>query len=534
MLARIQNTSRHFLKSNTSFSLKKLSKSNFFARSYHWTNPTFSGVGSFKNVSFEHSYNQQILDDVNFSIEGGSKITIMGQNGAGKSTIIKLLSGDLTADEGRVNINPGETVATAMQTMPLSARSNTVIEFFRSQFNTHTDPGSLLTTQIHKVLNEVHLDVNDIENRTISSFSGGQQARLLLAAALIKKPSILLLDEPTNNLDVAGINHLQAILMQTSQTVLVISHDEDFLNSFTDSVLYLDIFSKKVESYYGDYFYVKSEIAKRIKRENQQNARLAKEAQKKKEQAGVFANKGGGMRKVAKRMRTLAAKLEDDVVDVRKEDVALSNFQFPFSRASSSTLMDISSITTRCPKKGKLVVSALKNGSLKLQKGSRIHIHGPNGIGKTTFLERMVKGEAEGVEIGDGVRIGYYRQDFHNFDFEAKVMECLEESSSNHTKQEIRKIAAKFLLKGSTTQQQVKTLSEGQKALLSLACLNLQAPSVLVMDEPTNHVNFRHLPAVAQAVKDFQGAVICVSHDHDFVRDVDCKMELDLGYELNA
>jgi len=362
-------------------------------------------VSSFNDVSYAHVEGKPILDEVTFSVRGGSKVTIMGQNGAGKSTIINLIAGKILADEGDVNVKPAETVAVAMQTMPLSARNLTVTEFFRTQFSKRNDPGSKIEALISKALNEVQL-VAPFE-RTISSFSGGQQARLLLAAALITNPSILLLDEPTNNLDVAGIEHLRELIVNTKKTCLVISHDESFLNSFTDSVLYLDIFSKKIESYNGDYYFVKSEIEKRVKRENQANTRLQKEAQKKKDQANVFANKGGGMRKVAKRMRDKADKLEEDVVSVRREDVALSNFTFPFSTPhENGALMEIEKLSTRCPRTGDMVASRLKNGVIKLTKGSRLHIKGPNGIGKTTLLELITKGTAPGVVTGEGVRIG--------------------------------------------------------------------------------------------------------------------------------
>jgi ATPase subunit of ABC transporter with duplicated ATPase domains len=158
-----------------------------------------------------------------------------------------------------------------------------------------------LEAKIFRALNDVLLEAEG--NRIVKTFSGGQQARLLLAAALIQEPTILLLDEPTNNLDAGGLWHLQNLIQTTDKTCVVISHDEDFLNSFTDSVLYLDIFSKKVETYFGDYSFVKNEVKKRIRLENMKNARLAKEAQKKKDQANKFANKGGGTRKVAKKRR---------------------------------------------------------------------------------------------------------------------------------------------------------------------------------------------------------------------------------------
>ena len=212
-------------------------------------------VASFKNISFAHSFTKPILENVNFSIRGGSKVTIMGQNGAGKSTIINLLSRSIQPDEGAVSIVPGETVACARQTMPNAWRDFTVKEFFRTQFSGRglKPADHELEAKMAKALGEVRLSAAG--DRIIRSFSGGQQARLLLAAALIVDPSILLLDEPTNNLDHEGLWHLQCMIQETDKTCVVISHDEDFLNAFTDQVLYLDIYSKKVEVYAGDYFF---------------------------------------------------------------------------------------------------------------------------------------------------------------------------------------------------------------------------------------------------------------------------------------
>ncbi len=157
-------------------------------------------------------------------------------------------------------------------------------------------------------------------DRIVKSFSGGQQARLLLASALIQDPDLLLLDEPTNNLDKAGIEHLTKFLKDYQKTCIVISHDADFLNAFTKGVLYLDVFTRKVEQYMGNYFDVMADIAARIEKENRKNAQLAKQIQEKKDKAGVFAHKGGGMRLVAKRMRNLAEEMEEEMVEVRRED----------------------------------------------------------------------------------------------------------------------------------------------------------------------------------------------------------------------
>jgi len=381
-----------------------------------------------------------------------------------------------------------------------------------------------------KALADVLLhDIDTPGDRIVKSFSGGQQARLLLAAALIQEPSILLLDEPTNNLDADGLWHLQSLIQETDKTCLVISHDEDFLNAFTEQVLYLDIHSKKVETYDGDYFYVKSEIAKRIQRENTQNALLLKQAQVKKDQAGKFANKGGGLRKVAKTMRQKAADMEAAVVGVRREDTALKDFTLSAGKnKTTGPLLTIAQVSSYGRSSKPMA------NPVKLTKRSRVQVTGPNGIGKTTFLDMIVAGTAPGVVLTEGVTVGYYRQDFTNFDFESTVLQCLEEASNyKHTTEEIRKTAAAFLLRGShVMKQRVKTLSEGQKGLLSLSCLKLQKPSILIMDEPTNHINFRHLPALAKAVKSFDGAVLLVSHDYHFVQDVGVEEVIDMGYEL--
>eukprot|EP00961_Rhodomonas_salina_P227893 3080519-Rhodomonas_salina.2 len=486
-------------------------------------------VVRFKDVFFAHSLVAgNLLEDVNFSIRQGSKVTIMGQNGAGKSTIIKLLSRTLSPDSGDVHVGTGETVACSLQTMPAACRDMTVTQFFASQFDsTRTQPSKHeLEAKMARAMNEVLFEAPC--DRIIKSFSGGQQARLLLAAALIHNPSILLLDEPTNNLDHSGLDHLEQMIKTSDKTCVVISHDEDFLNGFTDQVLYLDIHSRKVEVYNGDYFFVKEEIAKRIKQENAKNARLVKAAQAKKDQANVFANKGGGMRKVAKTMREAAAALEEDFVDVRREDVALRAFTIPFTPATG-VLMEISHVTSFDRS------AAISGGPVLLEKGSRVQVLGPNGIGKTTFLEMLAAGTAPGVTLNEECRVGYYRQDFHTFDFESTVLESMEKHSRlEHSQQDIRAVAAKFLLRDKQMYQRVKTLSEGQKALLSLACLYLQQPSVIILDEPTNHVNFRHLPALAKAIKTFHGAVLLVSHDANFLDALGIETVIDMGKLLST
>ncbi len=278
-------------------------------------------VMRFERVSFEYGHQKPILDEVSFSVRSGMKFTLMGQNGAGKSSLFKLITGEMKPQLGKVVIDRDATVAIAKQTIPREDLELTVQEFFAKVF---TGKEWELAPAVSNILEVVNLHAP--MEKKIGSFSGGQQARLLLASALIQNPDILLLDEPTNNLDTAGIEHLTAFLIEYEKTCIVISHDADFLNAFTHGVLYLDVFTHTIEQYSGDYYDVVAEIAARIEKEQRENVRLERTIKEKKDQANVFANKGGKLRAVAKRMRTLAEDLEENKLNVRREDRTLGDF----------------------------------------------------------------------------------------------------------------------------------------------------------------------------------------------------------------
>ncbi len=359
----------------------------------------------FDDVSFSHGHKKPILEEVSFAVRRGSKITLMGQNGAGKSTIFQLIMGALTPDSGSVHIVNGVTIAMARQAILREDLGLTVREFFLKCFSKKVydiDP------RIDEALEIVNLKGHEkVHERVIRSFSGGQQARLLLASALIQNPDILLLDEPTNNLDKDGIAHLKQFIIEYKKTCIAISHDADFLNSFTQGVLYLDIFTRKVEQYVGNYFNVVAQVAARIEIENRKNARLAKEAQENKEKANFFAHKGGRLRLVAKRMRERAEELEEAQVDVRQEDKTIRPFTISFQADLMGEIVNISSFSVM--RRGKPVTHKAK---ISLKKNTHLLLAGPNGIGKSTLLEALASGKAKGAVIAPGVRVGYYRQDF--------------------------------------------------------------------------------------------------------------------------
>ncbi|KND50819.1 MAG: ATP-binding cassette, subfamily F, member 3 [Parcubacteria bacterium C7867-007] len=477
-------------------------------------------ITRFEEASFEYGHNHPILDEVSFSIRKGMKVTLMGQNGAGKSTIFKLITGELKLNNGRVLNSRGVSIAMASQVIPPALRERTVREFFESCFPEKVydiDP------KIDAVLEVVNLHAP--KERIISSFSGGQQARLLLASALIQDPDLLLLDEPTNNLDTGGIEHLTDFLKKYDKSCLVISHDAEFLNSFTDGVLYLDVHTRKIEQYSGNYNDLLKEITARIERENRKNAQLEKKIQENKDKANFFAQKGGKMRLVAKKMREEIEEMEDDKADVRREDKTIRPFVIPSQPEILGDVITITSYVTIDPKKH---VPVVHNKSLSLRKKQHLLLRGPNGIGKTTLLEALASGKAEGAQIAKGVRTGYYRQDFSTLNFDHSVRESLLSVMEKQDEERMRAVAAGFLINADHINKKIGVLSEGQKGLVAFARLVLERPGLLILDEPTNHINFRHLPVIAKALDQYEGAMIMVSHVPEFVSQIRIDEILDL------
>jgi len=588
--------------------MSKASKSNKYASNAPKADFTGDTIIRFEGVSFEHGHNKPILDEVSLTVRRGTKITLMGQNGAGKSTIFGLILNEFKPESGEVHISNGASIATARQVIPRPDLELTVREFFAKSFKEKVYD---LDPRIDEILDVVNLrgagrgrgptsgiqkrsDLNpaaDFKDRLVKTFSGGQQARLLLASALIQDPDILLLDEPTNNLDKAGIEHLTDFLINYDKTCLVISHDAEFLNAFTHGVLYLDVHTRKVEQYVGDYKDVVEQISARIKAENRENARLEKEIQAKKDQAGMFAMKGGGLRLVAKRMRLLAEELEEEIVEVRKEDKTIKHFVIPAQQDTIGDIITISSYSILSPKNHKPVTRAC---DIKLRRRQHLLIAGPNGIGKSSLLEAIIGSQASdrtatfsspaelvsrdrggsvasaGAEfapsplaisahsnrlrtvessvlssaqfsrplscksmIAPGIRVGYYRQDFSMMDFNDTVYQSLEKivraTQGRLIETELRATAASFLIGADAIHTRIGSLSEGQKGLVAFARLVLQKPGLLILDEPTNHINFRHLPVIAKALDSYEGAMILVSHVPEFVKQVRIDEILEMG-----
>ncbi len=229
------------------------------------------------------------------------------------------------------------------------------------------------------------------------------------------------------------------------------------------------------------------------------------------------------MRLVAKKMRTEVEEMEEAKVDVRKEDRTIRPFTIPAQENLGGTVLALTSYTVL---KGRKPVT--KKANIVLRKNQHLLLRGPNGIGKSTLLEAIARGVAEGSTITEGVKVGYYRQDFSTLDFDQTVYKALEQAMGKPDEERLRATAAGFLLTADVMHTKIGSLSEGQKGLVAFASLVLERPGLLILDEPTNHINFRHLPVIAKALDAYAGTMILVSHVPEFVAQIRIDEILDL------
>ena len=223
-------------------------------------------------------------------------------------------------------------------------------------------------------------------------------------------------------------------------------------------------------------------------------------------------------------MREAADEMEDEIVDNRKEDKAIRDFTIPMQEGIGGVLLEIHSV--HIIKNDEVIV---REEEVQLRKDDHLLLSGPNGIGKSTLLEKIVSGAEDGVKIAEGVKIGYYRQDFSNLDFNQTVYDCLRQAAEEMTEQDLRSKAAGFLITGEIMKARIGDLSEGQKGLVAFCRLSFLKPGVLILDEPTNHINFRHIPVIAKALDAVEGGMILVSHVDEFVWQIRIDQYLDLS-----
>ena len=490
-----------------------------------------------------------LFDGISFLINEKDRIGLVGKNGAGKTTLLRIITGEQQPTEGAVTINGECTIGYLPQQMrvadttTLKAETEKAfdevlhieaeINSLTSQIAERTDYESESYAELLHKLNDLqdryHIlggDTReaDIEktllglgfkrtdfNRATSEFSGGWRMRIELAKLLLRRPSIFLLDEPTNHLDIESIQWLEEYLKNYNGAVLLISHDRAFLDNVTTRTVELSL------GHIYDYKVPYSKFVElRAERRAQQMAAFENQQkliEKTEEFIEKFRYKPTKSNQVQSRIKQLE-KLER--IEVEEEDLATLNIKFPPAPRSGQIVAEIKEVGKSFGDK-----HIFSGADFTIERGQKIALVGRNGEGKTT-MARMIIGELEATEgsirLGANVNIGYYAQNQDDLmDGEFTVFDTLDRVAVGDIRTRLRDILGAFLFRGEDIDKKVKVLSGGERSRLAMARLMLEPYNLLILDEPTNHMDMRSKDILKNAIQKYDGTVIVVSHDRDFL-----------------
>jgi ATP-binding cassette, subfamily F, member 3 len=502
---------------------------------------------SFQNVKLYFG-ERRLFDDISFQVNPKDRIGLVGKNGAGKTTILKSIVGLATIDSGNIVIprdaslgylpqellckDKRSVLEEAMTAFSDLHRLEHEIEHLNKQLTERTDYESGEYMELAELVAEkserLHLlDLGTAEasavktllglgflekdfQRPTSEFSGGWRMRIELAKILLQAPDVFLLDEPTNHLDIESIQWLENFLSQYHGAVLLISHDRAFLDNVTTRTLEISL--GKIYDYKVSY---SKYVGLRKERREQQMAAFRNQ-QKQIEDTRDFIERFRYKATKAVQVQSRIKQLDRmDIIEIEEEDISSLHIKFPPAPRSGTLVVEMKNLTK---KYGNHVV--LQEIDLVVERGEKIAFVGRNGEGKTT-LSRIIVGELDysGVyKPGHNVRIGYYAQNQDELiDPERTVLQTIDRVAVGEVRTKIRDILGAFLFRGEDVDKKVKVLSGGEKSRLAMARLLLEPYNLLVLDEPTNHLDMRSKDILKQALKKFDGTLILVSHDREFL-----------------
>ena len=488
------------------------------------------------------------FSDVSFVINEKDRIALMGKNGAGKSTLLKILAGVREPSRGKVSA-PKDTVIAYLPQHLMTEDGRTVFEEtaqafahlhemeaeiaeLNKQLETRTDYESdgymeliervsTLSEKFYSI-EEINYDA-DIEktllglgfkredfDRQTSEFSGGWRMRIELAKLLLKKPDVLLLDEPTNHLDIESIQWLEDFLIDNGQAVVVISHDRAFVDHITTRTIEVTmgrIYDYKVN--YSQYLQLRKE-----RREQQQKA--YDEQQKMIAETREFIERFKGTYSKTLQVQSRVKMLEKlEILEVDEEDTSALRLKFPPSPRSGSYPVTIENVS-----KAYGDHTVFRNANLMIERGDKIAFVGKNGEGKSTLVKCIMKEiEHEGtLTLGHNVMIGYFAQNQASLlDENLTVFQTIDDVAQGDIRNKIKDLLGAFMFGGENSAKKVKVLSGGERTRLAMIKLLLEPVNWLILDEPTNHLDMKTKDILKQALLDFDGTLIVVSHDRDFL-----------------
>ncbi|MBI5541036.1 MAG: ABC-F family ATP-binding cassette domain-containing protein [Bacteroidia bacterium] len=489
-----------------------------------------------------------LFKDISFVINDKDRIALMGKNGAGKSTLLKIIAGVRTASGGRVS-SPKDTVISYLPQHLMTENNRTVfeeaaqafakifemqnqIDDLNNQLSTRTDYDSeeyyALIEQVSTIsekfytIEEINYDA-EVEKillglgfvrtdftRPTSEFSGGWRMRIELAKILLQKPDLILLDEPTNHLDIESVQWLEDFLINSAKAVIVISHDRAFVDNITNRTIEVTmgrIYDYKVN--YSSYLQLRKE-----RREQQQKA--FNEQQKMIAETEDFIERFKGTYSKTLQVQSRVKMLEKlPLLEVDEEDTSALRLKFPPSPRSGNYPVIIKELSKSYDNN-----IVFKNASLTIERGERVAFVGKNGEGKSTLV-KCIMGEIdfEGECIlGHNALIGYFAQNQASMlDEELTVFQTIDNVAKGDIRSKIRDILGAFMFGGEHSTKKVKVLSGGERTRLSMIKLLLEPVNFLILDEPTNHLDMRTKDILKAALMDYDGTLILVSHDRDFL-----------------
>ena len=494
---------------------------------------------------------QEIFDDVNLQIKDNEKVGIIGMNGAGKSTFFKLVMGKLEPDSGRIILKPGTRIGFLPQVIsdeipsmeisvfdylldgrPIKKLEQELSEAY-TEASIETDEKKLkfimkrigkLQEKLEyyevynaenillKIVTGMNID-SDLLDMQLCNLSGGQKSKIAFARLLYSNPEILLLDEPTNHLDVDTKEYIINYLRNYNGTILVISHDIDFLDQVTTQTLYVDKATHKMELYPGNYEKYMKIRNERLKTLERIHDKQEKEEEKLKK---IIAKYIGGNEKKARiakdRQKKLARLEENKVVLEQKQKVA--HFKIKINHPSG--VVPIKCENVKFGYKEDHIL--MENLTFDLGRGEKFLIVGENGVGKSTLLKLIVgqlKPMLGEIVLNQKTEIGYYAQEHELLDNEKIILENFE--GTGLSTKELRSFLGNFLFHGDDVYKKVSVLSPGERSRVALAKLALTGANLLILDEPTNHLDPQTQEMIAQTFKDYEGTMLVVSHNVDFV-----------------
>ena len=498
------------------------------------------------SVSFGGSY---LFEEVTFRLGSGDRVGLVGKNGAGKSTMLKILAGDFKPDSGNIATEKEVRMGFLRQDIDFEEGRSVLEEAYEAfteikivekkleKINhllvTRTDYESEEYSQIiedlsdfthrfellggynyvgdtEKILLGLGFKREDFNNQT-NTFSGGWRMRIELAKLLLQSDDILLLNEPTNHLDIESIIWLEGFLRNFPGVVVIVSHDKMFLDNVTNRTIEISLgkaydFNKP----YSEYLELRHEIREKQLATQKNQAKKIEETEKLIEKFRAKASKASMAQSLIKKLDKV------ERIEVDEDDNSVMNISFPVSKVPGRVVIEAEDVTKSYGDK-----TILKDISLLVERGSKIAFVGQNGQGKSTFIKAIVNEfEYQGnIKLGHNVQVGYFAQNQAEYlDGEITLLQTMEDAATDTNRSKVRDMLGSFLFRGDDVEKKVKVLSGGERNRLALCKLLLQPINVLVMDEPTNHLDIKSKNVLKAALQKYEGTLLLVSHDRDFLQ----------------